>query len=151
MSCASASVVRGGAQNVVEIRLRGRYFMEPATVQIIVAVEPDADNRLLRIDADSDDMYRASDVTLNGTHEKRLHFVEFRNLQAGQYTLRAAVFSADALRGMATQELLVTGPEQRQDTRQRGAPLLKPFLLVNGERGTRQPVGSTYLSTGLVE
>lgn len=109
----SAAVIPGNARDVVEIHLRGRYFMEPATVRITVEVEPDADNRTLRIAADGDDMYRASDVTLNGADEKRLHFVEFKNLLAGQYTLRAEVLATDSVRGMATQELLVTGSGQR--------------------------------------
>ena len=106
VSCASAS---GSAQDVVAIRLNEQRFMDPATVRLIVAVEPDARNQILRVDADSDDMYSATDVTLNGANEKRLHYVEFRNLQAGQYTLRAAVYSGKTLRGITTQKFLVTG------------------------------------------
>lgn len=102
-----------GANDVVEIRLRGRYFMEPATVRITVAVEPDEANRLLRIEADGDQMFRASDLTLSGANEKRIHSVEFKNLPAGDYLLRARVMSATAVRGMATQELVVTGPGGR--------------------------------------
>lgn len=109
----SAVAVRGDATDVVEIRLRGRYFIEPATVQIIVAVEPDASNRTLRIQADSDHMFRASDFALSGADEKRLHTVEFKNLPAGNYTLRAEVLSSDAVRGLAEQPLVVTGSGQR--------------------------------------
>lgn len=109
----SAGVLPTHARDVVEIHLRGRYFMEPATVRITVEVEPDAANRTLRIAADSDEMYRASDLTLNGADEKRLHFVEFKNLLAGHYTLRAEVLSTEAVRATATQELLVTGSGQR--------------------------------------
>jgi hypothetical protein len=99
----------GGARDVVEIRLYGHYFAEPATVRITVAVEPDAENRALRIEADSEDMFRASDITLEGADEKRLHSLEFKNLPAGYYTLRAEVRSATAVRGMAMQEVVVTG------------------------------------------
>ena len=108
-----AGVMCGDASDVVEIRLRGRYFIEPATVQIVVAVEPDAANRTLRIEADSDQMYRASDVTLSGADEKRLHAVEFKNLPAGDYMLRAEVLTTDGVRGMAEQPLVVTGGGQR--------------------------------------
>jgi hypothetical protein len=83
--------------------------MEPATVFINVAVEPDAANRVLRIEADGDSVFRASDVSLSGAGEKRLHAVEFKNLPAGSYTLRAQVFSTDHLRGRAEQELVVSG------------------------------------------
>ena len=105
----SAGAVCGDAADVVEIRLRGRYFMEPATVQITVAVEPDEANRVLRIEADGDTVFRASDVALSGAGEKRIHAMEFKNLPAGNYTLRAQVYSADNLRGIAEQELIVSG------------------------------------------
>ena len=106
---ASTGAIPGDASDIVEIRLHGRYFIEPATVRILVAVEPDADNRTLRIEADGDSMYRSSDLTLSGAREKRLHSVEFRNLPAGHYMLRAEVRSAHDVRGMASQDLVVTG------------------------------------------
>jgi hypothetical protein len=54
-------------------------------------------------------MYRSSELTLSGASEKRLHNVEFRNLPAGYYTLRAQVRSSHDVRGSASQELVVTG------------------------------------------
>jgi hypothetical protein len=107
------SVLSGDARNVVEMRLYGHYFAEPATVRITVAVEPDAGNRMLRIEADSEDMFRASEFSLSGADEKRLHSLEFKNLPAGHYTLRAEVRSDTAVRGMATQEVVVTGSGMR--------------------------------------
>jgi hypothetical protein len=105
----AAASQAGHANQVVEIHLRGHFFAEPATVQITVAVEPDAHNRLLRIEADSGDFFRASELTLEGDEDKRLHSVEFKNLPAGSYVLKAEVLSTDALLGLATQELVVTG------------------------------------------
>lgn len=105
----AAAAVRGIAGEVVEIRLRGRYFSEPATVQVTIAVEPDAANRFLRIEADGDRMYRSTDLELSGANDKRLHTIEFKNLPAGEYELRAEVFSQDKMRGMASQELVVAG------------------------------------------
>ena len=106
---ASTGAIPGDASDVVEIRLQGRYFIEPATVRVLVAVEPDTENRALRIEADGDSMYRSSELTLSGAREKRLHSVEFRNLPAGHYMLRAEVRSARDVRGSAEQELVVTG------------------------------------------
>ena len=103
------SFTPGDAAEVVELRLHGRYFAEPATVRVMIAVEPDADNRLLRIEADSTQLFRASEVALEGASEKRIHSIEFKNLPAGHYMLRAEVRSATALRGSAQQELTVTG------------------------------------------
>lgn len=101
--------VPGDAAGVVELQLHGHYFAEPATVHVTITVEPDQANRLLRIEADSAQMFRASDITLNGANEKRIHTLQFKNLPAGHYTLRAEVHSASALRGAAQQELTVTG------------------------------------------
>lgn len=105
----TAGVMPGHAGDVVDIVLHGRYFSEPATVRFMVAVEPNADNRLLRIEADSADLFRASEMTLSGAGEKRLHTVIFKNLPAGYYTVRAEVRSTSAVRGMDTQEVVVTG------------------------------------------
>lgn len=110
---AGAGAILGDARDVVEIRLHGRYFVEPATVHIIVAVEPNAENRVLRIEADGDSMYRSSELTLSGIDEKRLHSVEFRNLPAGHYALRAEVRSTNDVRGSASQDLVVTGSGQQ--------------------------------------
>ena len=103
----------GHAKEVVEILLRGHYFIEPATVQITVAVEPDAKNRSLRIEADGERLFRASQLALDGATEKRIHAVEFKNLPAGNYILRAEVLGAEDVRGMAEQELVVSGAGQR--------------------------------------
>ena len=104
----SASVPTG-AREIVEIVLNGKYYPEPATVRFVVAVEPDAENRTLRIEADSADMFQASEITLNGAEEKRLHAISFKNLQAGRYRLRATVLSNEAVRGTATDSVVVTG------------------------------------------
>ena len=58
-------------------------------------------------------MFRASELTLSGADEKRLHTVEFRNLPAGHYTLRAEVYSTASMRGTASQPLIVNGLGQR--------------------------------------
>jgi hypothetical protein len=99
----------GSAKENVEIRLSGHFFSEPATVQMIVAVEPDADNRTLRVEADGDNMFCATEVPLAGDKEKRFHTIQFKNLAAGGYTLRAQVLSNSSVRSQAEQEIMVTG------------------------------------------
>ncbi len=110
---ALGSTTPGSAADVVEILLNGTYFSEPATVRFMVAVEPDAANRVLWIEADSADLYRASEIALVGKGEKRLHTLAFKNLTAGHYTLKAEVRSSAGVRGMATREVVVTGIGQR--------------------------------------
>ena len=99
----------GSAKDDVEIRLSGRYFAEPATVQMIIAVEPDAQNRTLRVEADGDNMFASTEIQLAGEREQRLHTIQFKNLSAGEYTLRAQVLSHNSIRSQATQEIMVSG------------------------------------------
>ena len=54
--------VAGSAKDNVEIRLSGRFFAEPATVQLVVAIEPVADNRTLRVEAEGDTMFSATEI-----------------------------------------------------------------------------------------
>ena len=97
------------AREIVEIRVRGHYFSAPATVPITVAVEPGAQNRMLIVEADSEDYFRSSGVELAGENEKRLHSVEFKSLPAGEYTIRAEVRSKTEVLGSAVGGLVVTG------------------------------------------
>jgi hypothetical protein len=109
-----AAAVRSNAADLVAIRMSGHYFSEPATVRLLVTVEPDHENRTLRIEADGERMYRSTEVNLDGLSEKRLHTVEFKNLPAGAYAVRAEVFSESEMRGMATDELTVLGAGNRE-------------------------------------
>jgi hypothetical protein len=108
-----AAIAPAATQNVVEIHLRGRYFSDPATVRLTIAVEPDTHNRTLRVQADGDRLFRSSELPLQGDKEQRIHLVEFKNLPAGYYVLRAEVHSAEDVRGIAEQELIVGDPGER--------------------------------------
>jgi hypothetical protein len=105
----TALATTGSAGQVVELRLRGYYYSAPATVFMTVAIEPDDQNTMLRVEADGDRFYRSSQLALSGASEKRIHSIEFKNLPEGSYTLRAEVRSKHDVRGQATQELTVTG------------------------------------------
>jgi hypothetical protein len=102
------------AKDIVEIRMPARYYSEPATVRITIAVEPDAANRRLSVEADGDSLFRSSELTLEGDNGKRLHTVEFKNLPAGQYVVRAAVWSTADVRGSAQRLLTVGVPSEFQ-------------------------------------
>lgn len=99
------------AAPVVGIRALGKYFIEPANLSVTVDVEPDPSNRMLRIEADSEGVYRATEIALDGEHAIRVHVVRFRGLPAGRYRLRAEVRSARSLRGAAEAEVLIVGKE----------------------------------------
>jgi hypothetical protein len=103
----SANAISMGAEHVVEIRLHGRYYTEPATVRVTVAVEPDQANRTLVVQADGERLFRSSEVSLEGDRGQRLHTLEFKNLPRGSYVLRAEVHSSAKMRGAAEEQLIV--------------------------------------------
>jgi hypothetical protein len=109
----SMFAVRGSAQPIVEIVVRGHYFAAPATVRINVAIEPDVENYKLMIEAESERFVRSSVIELEGEDAKRIHSFEFNSLPAGEYILRAEVRSRTEVRGQATQTLTVTGFGER--------------------------------------
>src|SRR5258706_9032303 len=63
------------AKDNVEIRISGHYFAAPATVQMVIAIEPDSQNRTLRVEADGDAMYTSTELQLAGDREQRLHTI----------------------------------------------------------------------------
>ena len=107
---AICSATAAHTQAPVEIRIRGRFFTEPATVQLTIAVEPDRHNRALLVAADGDRLFRSSELALDGEHSQRLHTFEFKNLPAGQYVLRAELHSRSDVRGVAEEVLTVGTP-----------------------------------------
>ena len=99
---AIAAVHAGAASRVVDIRVGDRFLLAPATLRILVVVEPHAANRTLQIEVDGDGMFSASEMPLEGDGEKRLHQFSFRGVPAGRYTIQAAVRSTSGVRGTAT-------------------------------------------------
>ena len=109
VALSALTAIHTPAKEIVEIRVRGRYYAAPATVPIIVAVEPGAQNRALLVEADGEDYYRSSEIELDGEKEKRLHTIQFRSLPAGEYVLRAEVRSKTEVLGKAEAGVVVTG------------------------------------------
>ena len=57
-------------------------------------------------------MYSASDITLEGDGEKRVHELYFKGVPAGRYSILAAVLTAHAVRGSAVESFDVISMEQ---------------------------------------
>lgn len=75
----------------VTVRVYPTVSFAPATVIVNVVVEPNADNRFLQVEADSEGMYRSSEVPLDGADAPhRLRF-ELRGLSRGTWSLAAIV------------------------------------------------------------
>ena len=102
-----AAAAMAGTKDLVKIRVSGRYYSEPATVNMTVAVEPNSDNRVLRVEADGDRFYRATELPLEGSQAPKHHMVSFKNVPSGSYTLRAYVLSRNHELALAETNLVV--------------------------------------------
>jgi hypothetical protein len=95
------------AREAVSVRVSPHISMAPATIRIVVTVEPDRDNRELLLQAESGFFYTSSTVELEGDRAPRLQSFVFKELPAGTYELEARVVrkSGDSL--VATAEYMV--------------------------------------------
>jgi len=93
----------------VTVKVVPNVGMAPATVRVTVKVEPDGRNRGLMVEADSQDFYSSSEITLDGNESSRTQRFEFKNLPPGRYEIRATVERNDGNRQMANAEYLVSG------------------------------------------
>ena len=85
------SAVALGASQQVRVRVSPQFSMAPADVIVYVTVERSAENRLLRVSAESDDFFRSSEVPLEGEGSARISILHFRELPAGEYDVTADV------------------------------------------------------------
>jgi hypothetical protein len=93
----------------VAISVTPHTAFAPATVIITVTIEPDANNRELVVEADSDAYYRRSEMSLEGDNAARTHRLMFRGLPAGEYQISAAVGGSTGQRAAVRTTVTVVG------------------------------------------
>jgi hypothetical protein len=85
----------------VSMRASPSIAFAPANLVVQTRVEAAAVNRALEVIADSGHFYRSSEIPLDGEHAPRTLMVEFRDLPAGRYDIRAVLKGQDG-RELAT-------------------------------------------------
>lgn len=83
--------VTTNAREAVGLRVSPNISMAPATVRVLVTVEPDANNKELVLEADSGSFYTSSVVQLDGDKSSRSQTFLFKELPAGTYEVTARV------------------------------------------------------------
>jgi uncharacterized protein (DUF58 family) len=94
------------ADQRVQVRVSPSVSMAPADVLVYVTIERSAENRLLRVSADSEDFLRSSEVSLEGEGSARISIFRFRDLPAGEYDVTADVIGPSGQRRAAAYCLL---------------------------------------------
>lgn len=73
------------AESRLRIEVSPRISQAPAQVRVRAIVTPNAENRGLRITADSGDFFRSSYLTLDGADAASITETSFKNLPSGEY------------------------------------------------------------------
>lgn len=95
VATAFLGVVPGNAaDSALRIEVTPRISNAPAQVRIRAMVAPNAENRGLRIVADSGDYYRSSTLPLDGDNAALITETSFKNLPGGEYEISVAVLDA---------------------------------------------------------
>jgi methionine-rich copper-binding protein CopC len=87
-----------GAKERLSMEVSPAMSFAPANLVIRTRLEPDADNRVMEVIAESEDFYRSSAIQLDGDRAPRTVRIEFRSLPPGEYRVTAAVIGSDGQR-----------------------------------------------------
>ena len=95
---ANAAVAPAKSADELTLRLTPRVVSAPGFLRSLIRVAPNDANRVLRVEIDSDNYYRSSDIPLEGASAPTSHFVDWKQVPAGNYDLIVSVLgtSGDA-------------------------------------------------------
>ena len=80
-----------GASEKLSLRVTPNVSSAPSTVIVQAIIAKDADNRWLRIEADSGTFYRSSQIQLDGESAPLVTEVMLKSLPSGEYTVAAVL------------------------------------------------------------
>jgi hypothetical protein len=96
---ASVAVTQAGKPaDELTLRMTPRFVSAPGFLRSLIRVAPNDANRVLRVEIDSEDYYRGSEISLDGASAPTSHFVDWKDVPAGKYDLIVSVLgpSGDA-------------------------------------------------------
>jgi hypothetical protein len=98
------------AADRVYIRVWPTTSMAPSHFLVRVIIDRNASNRWIKVTAQSADYFGSSEGQLDGERSSRLRVVQFREVPAGSYEVRALVFDGNGdLTGSAQASAIVIG------------------------------------------
>ncbi|MBI1875945.1 MAG: hypothetical protein HYS05_18940 [Acidobacteria bacterium] len=97
------------AESSLSLRVTPRMAFAPAVVSIAVTVEPNAENRALVVEDDSEDYYRRSEVPLEGEKAARGHTLMYQGLPPGEHRISAVVRGTSGPRAVVHTTITIVG------------------------------------------
>jgi hypothetical protein len=82
------------ANQAITMTVSPRHSLAPTNLSVRLRIEPDADNRVLQVVADSGGFYRSSEISLDGERSARSAVVEFRDVPSGEYEVYGVLLDA---------------------------------------------------------
>lgn len=77
--------------STLEIQVSPTISMAPSTILVRVRVEHHANNRGLRVEADSENYFRSTEIELDGENAPLMNEFRFKDLPAGDYIITAVL------------------------------------------------------------
>ena len=87
-------VAKSDANECMSMKVSPRQALAPVNLRVSVRVEPNAENRVLTIVADSPQFYRSSQIPLEGDRAPRTFTIEYPNVPGGQYDVTSVLFNS---------------------------------------------------------
>ena len=100
-ACLVLAAPKLNGRETLRLKVTPADSMAPGYVTVRVNVESAAENRRLRIVAESDNFYRSSEVDLDGANAPPTSVFEFRNLPTGLYEVTGTLVGINGPRGSA--------------------------------------------------
>ena len=96
------------SDNRLRVDVWPRVSNAPATVRVRAIVEPNAENRGLRVAADSGNFFRSSYTPISGLDAARVTETEWKDLPGGEYEISVALEEANGKQIVEHRTLTVT-------------------------------------------
>jgi hypothetical protein len=82
------------ADQAITMTVSPRQSLAPTNLSVRLRIQPDANNRVLQVVADSGGFYRSSEMSLDGERSARTTVIEFRDVPSGEYEVYGVVLDA---------------------------------------------------------
>jgi hypothetical protein len=80
-------ITTADAGECLSLKVSPRQALAPVNLRVSVRIEPDANNRVLMIVADSPEFFRSSQIQLEGSRAPRTFSIEYPNVPSGMYDI----------------------------------------------------------------
>jgi hypothetical protein len=94
--CGAAATLDGS--DALRMQLSPSVTRAPALLTVRITLSAAADNRVLKVVAESPDFYRSSEIQLDGANTPPTSVFEFRNLPTGLYQVTGVLIGASGER-----------------------------------------------------